>query len=87
MLHDLPKQGLDAFGHPYRPGDSVFRCLAGDDDTREGSLIEMDPGSSHRPDLGDLEAVSQLHLGVALLQRAWICAWVINPHDAETPTR
>jgi len=50
-LHDLPKQGLNAFGHPYRPEDSVFRCLAGYDDAGEGGLVEMDPGAGHCPKL------------------------------------
>ena len=37
ILHDLPKQGLDAFGHWYRAGHFVFRCLARDDDAGKGA--------------------------------------------------
>ena len=51
IFHDFAQQGLDAFGHPYSPRDSVFRCLAGNEDTREGSLVEMDPRAGHGPKL------------------------------------
>ena len=60
ILHDLVEQGLDAFGHPYRPRDSVFRCFARYDDAGEGGLVEVDPGPGHR---AKLFAVSHPRVG------------------------
>ena len=60
ILHDLAQQGLDAFRHPYRPGDSVFGRLARYDDAGEGGLVEVDPGPGHR---AKLFAVSHPRVG------------------------
>ena len=51
ILHDFMENGLDAFGNPHRPRDSVFRCFDRDDDAGEGRLVEVDLGAGHRPKL------------------------------------